>query len=341
MVKWFKVTCDQEIVTEALTQKQLHVHPQSMNVAEHTRHHADSEKMRESTTIVPPLPSDISLKRVYRDLLRYLFNHAQDFYLQQPGATAVWERLKNDRYFIFTTPNGWDTIQQQFLFQAAVEADLIGGNDADLHLDFISEGEASVHFSLANGASAIWLQEGMLFAVIDAGGSTVDSTLYKCNKRSPRLVLSEQCASVCIQVCYFPAFYLLYVAWFEQHQTGGIFVDVAARNFFKQRFSGTKFCHSTCIDHAMKEFEVWVGILRPPWHLTEVIVQIKRGFGGPDQSTSMPVNFLCDDDHELGISNGRLSFTIEEIKGIFEGVTNSILDSCATMLSSCNVKVSK
>jgi hypothetical protein len=59
----------------------------------------------------------------------------------------------------------------------------------------------------------------------------------------------------------------------------------------------------------------------------------------------MRVDFLCDNDHDLRISNGRLKFTIEEISGIFEGVTNSILDSCATMLldgdSDGNVKVSK
>jgi hypothetical protein len=172
-----------------------------MKVAEH----ADSE-MKEWTNMVPPLPSDIPLKRVYRDLLQYLFNHARNFYLQQPGATAVWKRLENNRYFVFTTPNGWDTIQHQFLLQAAVDADLVGGNDADLHVDFISEGEASVHFSVANSESTSWLKEGMLFALIDAGGSTVDSTLYKCNKRSPRLVLSEQCASVCIQVRCFLLF---------------------------------------------------------------------------------------------------------------------------------------
>jgi hypothetical protein len=78
------------------------------------------------------------------------------------------------------------------------------------------------------------------------------------------------------------------------------------------------------------------------WHLTEVFVQIKRGFGEPNQSTSMPVEFLgSEDDNELRISNRRLEFTIEEINGIFEGVTNSILDSCETMLSGCDVKVSK
>jgi hypothetical protein len=78
-----------------------------------------------------------------------------------------------------------------------------------------------------------------------------------------------------------------------------------------------------------------------PFHPTEVILQIKRGFGGRDQSTSMRVDFLCDNDPELGISNGRLKFTIEEINGIFEGVTNSILDSCATMISGYDVKVRK
>lgn len=73
-------------------------------------------------------------------------------------------------------------------------------------LEFVTEGEASVHYALAHTQSQAWLTKDTLFAVTDAGGSTVDSTLYECKKTSPELVLEEVCASECVQVCtlFFP-----------------------------------------------------------------------------------------------------------------------------------------
>lgn len=68
-------------------------------------------------------------------------------------------------------------------------------------LEFVTEGEASVHYALAHTQSQAWLTKDTLFAVTDAGGSTVDSTLYECKKTSPELVLEEVCASECVQVC--------------------------------------------------------------------------------------------------------------------------------------------
>lgn len=169
---------------------QLHVHPRSMEDPTHTQ------------DILPQLPPHIQLGTIYSNLLQYLFEHARKYYNEKPGAKPVWERLKDRISFVFTVPNGWDIPEQHFLRKAAINAGLVTETDAEQLLDYITEGEASVHFSLANSMCEDWLRKDMLFAVVDAGGSTVDLTLYKCNEIEPRLVLSEESASLCIQVYY-------------------------------------------------------------------------------------------------------------------------------------------
>ncbi|KIM20877.1 hypothetical protein M408DRAFT_333770 [Serendipita vermifera MAFF 305830] len=81
---------------------------------------------------------------------------------------------------ILTTPNGWDIFQQKVLRKAAIQAELVSEDKAYDLLEFVTEGEASVHYVLAYSQSKSWLATDTLFAVIDVGGSTVDSTLYDC-----------------------------------------------------------------------------------------------------------------------------------------------------------------
>jgi hypothetical protein len=89
--------------------------------------------------------------------------------------------------------------QHSFLRKVAIKAGLVLETDADGRLEFITEGEASVHYALAYTEALGWLIEGKLFMLTDAGGSTVDSTLYRCKSTAP-LILEEVCASECVQV---------------------------------------------------------------------------------------------------------------------------------------------
>ena len=103
-------------------------------------------------------------------------------------------------------------------------------------LRFVTEGEASVHYALNYTQSAQWLRKGVLFAVVDAGGSTVDSTLYECKETTPKLVLQEVCASECIQA-------------------GSVFIDRAAQHMLKAKLQRSKFGDDACIQTILEEFE--------------------------------------------------------------------------------------
>ena len=75
-----------------------------------------------------------------------------------------------------------------------------------------------------------------MFAVVDAGGSTVDSTLYVCKETTPKLILEEVCASECVQA-------------------GSVFIDRAAEHMLKAKLQGSRFGDDACIQGIVEEFE--------------------------------------------------------------------------------------
>jgi hypothetical protein len=166
---------------------------------------------------IPPLPKGVTLKQVYVTFLAYLFSGARNFFeSNNPNGAKIWERLEDQNIIILTTPNGWDTTQHFFLQEVAVEAKLISQKHVEERLEFVTEGEASVHYALARTHRQTWLKSDLLFAVVDAGGSTVDSTLYECKALSPKLVLEEVHASECVQ-----AGIILRVPAFSDHYDTG------------------------------------------------------------------------------------------------------------------------
>ena len=75
-----------------------------------------------------------------------------------------------------------------------------------------------------------------MFAVVDAEGSTVDSTLYKYKETTPKLILEEVRAGGCVQV-------------------GSVFIDRAAQHMLKAKLQGSKFGDDACIQGILGEFE--------------------------------------------------------------------------------------
>jgi hypothetical protein len=157
-----------------------------------------------SSIEIPPLPDGVTLLDVYSDFLGYLYKTTRSFFQENnPNGNVIWARLENKFTLVLCTPNGWDSDQQAFLRKAIIKARIMTSPAAESQgrLDFVTEGEASVHYALAHTKSQSWLKPGIMFAVTDAGGSTVDSTLYECKDTNPQLVLQEVCASECVQVC--------------------------------------------------------------------------------------------------------------------------------------------
>ena len=175
----------------------LHLHPESMKRDEQPPAYASAGSAFE----IPELPDGVPLDQVYTEFLRYVHDTVHDYFIKStPNGANIWDRLQNDAVIVLCTPNGWDISQQTFLRNVAIKAGLVDEHNADRRVEFITEGEASVHYALAYTKSTNWLSNDTMFMVTDAGGSTVDSTLYECKSADP-LVLEEVCASECVQVC--------------------------------------------------------------------------------------------------------------------------------------------
>ncbi|KAL5633683.1 hypothetical protein ACGC1H_005781 [Rhizoctonia solani] len=180
--------------------------------------HPEELKVRGNLDIdEDPFLYGVNIKQVYSDFLRYLFEHTEKYFKDRIiDGGVLWSRHRNKMEFVLAHPNAWRTRQQVFLREVAVQAGLVNANQAQSNIRFVTEAEASVHFCLADPKLNLrsHLKQGAVFAVCDAGGSTVDSTVYMVTATTPVFKMEEKKASGCVQA-------------------GGIFVDEAAKSFMQ------------------------------------------------------------------------------------------------------------
>ncbi len=102
---------------------------------------------------IPPLPLNKSVVDVFSDFLKYLLLCAENYIKEtHPNGATFWESVKNEIDFVLSHPNGWEGTQQQEMREATVAARLIPDTSAGhARLTFVTEGEASLHFSIQNG----------------------------------------------------------------------------------------------------------------------------------------------------------------------------------------------
>ncbi|KIM25112.1 hypothetical protein M408DRAFT_331406 [Serendipita vermifera MAFF 305830] len=280
IARWFKV----------------HLHPESMRTLEQPPAYGSPIDAM-STIELPPLPEGVTLEQIYTDFIRYLYSAAHSYFIRRtPDGRNIWNRLQERTIIILCTPNSWDIAQHTFMRQVAVDAGLVTESDVDDRLEFITEGEASIHFALAHAGGLNWLQAGAMFAVTDAGGSTVDSTLYECKSTEP-LILQEACASECALA-------------------GGVFVDRAAYTLLKDRLFHTRYGSEEWVMASMRAFEK----------------KTKRVFDGSQESNVVAFGGPGDTDRNHGIVKGKLFLSRNEVSRTFEDVVARTVESCSKLL---------
>jgi hypothetical protein len=108
------------------------------------------------------LPQGVTVKIAYSDFLRYLLKNTRVFFESRtPNGPAVWKRLISNAEFVIVHPNAWGIREQHVLRRAAIRAGYVRIAQADSHIRFVSECEASVHFCIVHGNLAaklkVWL----------------------------------------------------------------------------------------------------------------------------------------------------------------------------------------
>jgi len=160
-----------------------------------------------------PLPLNKTVVEVFGDFLRYLFECASS-YIQDTHANDrdLWNSVKSHIHFVLSHPNGWEGTQQSEMRRAAVIAGLVPDNaDGHSRISFVTEGEASLHFSVHNGLPAGAMENGDGVVLVDAGCVTVDISSYSRNQKEG----FEEIAAP------------------QGHFQGSVFVTINARRFLE------------------------------------------------------------------------------------------------------------
>ncbi|KAF4620994.1 hypothetical protein D9613_001115 [Agrocybe pediades] len=129
---------------------------------------------------IPPLPLNKTVTEVIADFLAYLLQCASS-YIQDshPDGASLWASFRNEIHFVLSHPNGWEGKQQAEMRKAAVLAKLIPPTPSGhSRLSFVTEGEASLHFSIYNGLPDGAMKRGDGVVIVDAGGGTIDISSY-------------------------------------------------------------------------------------------------------------------------------------------------------------------
>lgn len=271
----------------------------------HTNHDTrlHPEHIREKVFLSrPSLPTGVNIHQVYRDFIRFLYEAARDCLLLTAfDGSGVWHRLKDAIVLVFAIPNAWE-LEVQSIIRDAVRAANVGHSD----VQFVTEAEAAVHYALQYNGDGEWLQVGTTFLVVDAGGSTVDSTLYTCTATAPRLTLKEARIPIC-------------------QQAGAIFVDYEMERLLSKRLHEIQF--------NMQDF---------PEILSNLIVSFerdaKRRFDGTQER--LLVNSGVFSLNHPGIVKGKLGLTNSELKEAFDSPIGVIVSQCQSLVRTPGQSVS-
>ncbi|KAG7451216.1 uncharacterized protein BT62DRAFT_1038636 [Guyanagaster necrorhizus] len=236
-----------------------------------------------------PLPYRKTAVHVFGDFLSYLYQCTRAFVVDtHANGAALWKAVEHDIQFVLSHPNGWEGAQQTKMRWAAVHGQLIPDtNEGKARIRFVTEGEASLHACVLNGlASDVLSDSGQAgFLVADAGGGTFDLSSYTILAQHP-LVIEEIAPPDCTTGIF----------------AGSVFVSRRAREFLKEKLKNSKYGTPDSLDHITRRFDETT----------------KRLFRDKNGSQFIPFGSPLDRDLSVGIRNGQLKLTGEEVAALFE-----------------------
>lgn len=259
---------------------------------------------------IPPLPEGLDAVRVLSDFMKYLFHCTRSYIMEShTSGSDLWKSLGNRIDFVLTHPNGWEGRQQQQIRQAAELAGLIPeGPDGQSRLHLLTEGEASLHFCVttvlvsdafskmpiacsdeSDEEDATPGYKGV--AILDAGGGTVDMSVYSMDF-SPSVTVEEITPAEC-------------------RLQGSVFVTLRAQQLLKSKLANSPFGTADMIQQIAKIFDKTT----------------KLGFRSAEDPQYIKFGTRRDNDPELGIRSGQLKLAGEDIAKLFEPSIEAIAEA--------------
>ncbi|CAE6435873.1 unnamed protein product [Rhizoctonia solani] len=252
-----------------------------------------------------PLPFNVPLSQIYSDFLGYLLQHTQSYFEDHIiDGKRIWQQYKPSMEVVLAHPNGWGIREQAFLRLAAVKAGFTNSNDASTRVHFVNEAEASVHFCTLYSDIGSQLKPGTTFAVCDAGGSTVDTTVYSVKSLNP-IRLEETRASDCVQA-------------------GALFIDQTAEQYLRKVLREAGLTREDVDEYAtkgVKDFEL----------------HSKRAFKDVTIDQSIEIAGTRFNNTAIRARRGRMTLQGSEVKTFFDSCASQILESVSSQLQGSSV----
>ncbi|KAK0222701.1 hypothetical protein EDD85DRAFT_860799 [Armillaria nabsnona] len=243
---------------------------------------------------IAPLPPGKDVVAVFADFFKYLFQCAKTFIMEShQSAETFWKSIEGHIEFILTHPNGWEGEQQSRMRRAAVQAGLVTDDDTGhARVNFVTEGEASLHFCIHHGLSShIKNDEGVV--IVDAGGGTVDISTYS-SVRSTGRGTQRSFEEITAPQCYF---------------TGSVFVTRNARKHLEEKLRGSR-------------FEPEVDLIAECFDKTA-----KLRFRNAEEPAYIKFGTMRDRDPALDIRSGQLKLAGSVVSDFFQPSVDSIINA--------------
>ncbi|KAH6897540.1 hypothetical protein BKA70DRAFT_751100 [Coprinopsis sp. MPI-PUGE-AT-0042] len=247
------------------------------------------------TSNIPPLPLTKTVVQVLSDFLQYLFKCARS-YIQDTHANGrdLWDSVESEIDYVISHPNGWEGYQQSQIREAIVLARLIPDTVAGHErVSFVTEGEASLHFSIDNGLPAGAMQSGEGVVIVDAGGGTIDVSAYGKKKGAASKDAAEF-EEIAAPQCHFQ---------------GSIFVSIHARLFLEDFLSESDFIED--LEHIVRCFDK----------------STKVRFSNDKQPQYVKFGGTRDNDEACNIRFGQLKLPGVDVAGFFQPSVKCIVDA--------------
>ncbi|KAF8161589.1 hypothetical protein B0H34DRAFT_385803 [Crassisporium funariophilum] len=241
---------------------------------------------------LPPLPPNKVAIDILADFYRYLFQCARDF-IQESHANGpdVWLSVKTEIHFVLSHPNGWGGAQQTLLRKAAIKGGLIPDSDSGRErISFVTEGEASLHFAIKHGLPTRATTPGDGVVIVDAGGGTIDLSVYSQGANPLKQTFEEIAQPQC-------------------HLQGSIFVSTRARDFLQGHLAQSDFYDD--LDHIVTCFDKTT----------------KLRFRDADEHKFIKFGSVRDNDPECNIRLGQLKLSGTNVSSFFEPSVRCIVEA--------------
>ncbi|KAN0086227.1 hypothetical protein V8E55_007361 [Tylopilus felleus] len=160
--------------------------------------HLCPSHLASSLNELPPLPPGKSAVDVLTDFIKYLFDCCKTYLLER-HPELTWSSLEHSIEYILTYPGGWG--EQRHLYHQAIErtglVSSVPEEQSRVHL--LTDGQGGLHFCIAqllNGEVVnSTVPQGVV--VIDAGGGTIDLSMYSITMASNRISCEEIAPAEC------------------------------------------------------------------------------------------------------------------------------------------------